>query len=314
MPTPLQRLLRTSPQQLRAFEATARLLSVTQAARALHVSQPTVSVQLKQLAELVGEPLFEPAGRGLRLTRAGEALQETVREINASWQAFENRLGELRTLLKGRLKLAAVTTAEYFVPDLLGPFGALHPGVDIELAVENRDRVITRLHQRADDLAVMMLPPDELPLQSLPFLDNALVVIAPRGHRLLASRQPVSLRELADERWLMREQGSGTRWVTEQHFVSRGFRLRIAMSLGSNEALKHAVGAGLGLAVISRLAIAPQPDAPWVVLPVEGFPVIRPWLLVWRTDLPLAAPARQFVRYLEDRQGAAPNPGGLGAP
>ena len=111
MPTPLQRLLRTSPQQLRAFEATARLLSVTQAARALHVSQPTVSVQLKQLAELVGEPLFEPAGRGLRLTRAGEALQETVREINASWQAFENRLGELRTLLKGRLKLAAVTTA-----------------------------------------------------------------------------------------------------------------------------------------------------------------------------------------------------------
>lgn len=303
MPTPLQRLLRTSPQQLRAFEAAARLKSVTQAAQALHVSQPTVSVQLKQLSELVGEPLFEPLGRGVRLTRAGEALQETVKEISASWQSFESRLAELRGLLKGRLKLAAVTTAEYFVPDLLGPFGALHPGIDIELAVENRDRVMARLHQQADDLAVMMLPPDDLPLQSLPFLDNPLTVIAPRGHPLTARQTPVQLHELADERWLMREQGSGTRWVTEQHFVSRGFRPRIAMSLGSNEALKHAVGAGFGIAVISRLAIEHQPDAPWVALPVEGFPVTRPWLLVWRTDAPLAAPARQFVSYLQNRQG-----------
>lgn len=306
MPTPLQRLLRASPQQLRAFEATARLLSVTQAARSLHVSQPTVSVQLKQLAELVGEPLFEPFGRGLRLTRAGEALQETVGEIGASWHSFEVRLAELRGLLKGHLKLAAVTTAEYFVPDLLGPFGATHPGIDIELAVENRDRVIARLHQRADDLAVMMLPPDDLPLQSLPFLDNPLTVIAPRGHRHLAHAQPVPLRELVGERWLMREQGSGTRWVAEQHFASLGFRPRIAMSLGSNEALKHAVGAGFGIAVISRLAIAAQADAPWVPLAVEGFPLIRPWLLVWRTDVPLSAPARRFVSYLQSGGNGMP--------
>lgn len=302
MPTPLKRLLRTSPQQLRAFEAAARLKSVTQAAREMHVSQPTVSVQLKQLAELVGEPLFEPVGRGIRLTRAGEALQSTVNEIGECWQRYETRLADIRGLLRGRLKLAAVTTAEYFVPDLLGPFGALHPGIDIELAVENRDRVMARLRQQADELAVMMLPPHDLPLQSLPFLDNPLTVIVPRGHPLTVRKAPVVLQELADERWLIREQGSGTRWVAEQHFATRGFSPRIAMSLGSNEALKHAVGAGFGIAVISRLAIALHQDAPWVELPVEGFPIVRPWLLVWRTDLPLAAPARQFVIYLQNRE------------
>ena len=190
MPTPIQRLLRISPQQLRAFEATARLMSVTQAARELHVSQPTVSVQLRELAALVGEPLFEPLGRGIRLTPVGEALQITVGDIASSWQRFEDRLGDLRGLLRGRLRIAAVTTAEYFVPDLLGPFAALHPGVEIDLAVENRDRVIARLHRQADDLAVMMLPPDELPLHSLPCLANPVVVIAqpPFGRQPAAHR------------------------------------------------------------------------------------------------------------------------------
>lgn len=313
MPTAIKRLLRTSPQQLRAFEATARLMSVTQAARELHVSQPTVSVQLRELATLVGEPLFEPVGRGIRLTPAGEALQSTVVDIAACWQRFEDRLSDLSGLLRGRLRIAAVTTAEYFVPDLLGPFAALHPGVEIDLAVENRDRVIARLHRQADDLAVMMLPPDELPLQSLPFLDNPLVVLAPRSHPLALSARPIALTDLSHERWLMREPGSGTRQVAEKHFADHGFVPRMAMSLGSNEAIKHAVGAGLGLAVISALTVevgqplspANAPGAPWVCLPVEGFPIQRQWSLVWRSDAPLAAPARQFVAYLQTAQRPA---------
>lgn len=314
MPTAIQRLLRTSPQQLRAFEATARLMSVTQAARALHVSQPTVSVQLRELAALVGEPLFEPMGRGIRLTPAGEALRATVGELTACWQRFEDRLGDLSGLLRGRLRIAAVTTAEYFVPDLLGPFAAMHPGVEIDLAVENRDRVIARLQRHADDLAVMMLPPQALPLHSQPFLDNPLVVIAPRSHPLAQRAQPVPLDDLAGERWLMREAGSGTRLVTEKHFADHGFAPRIAMSLGSNEAIKHAVGAGLGLAVISALTVesgqsttsAGDPGAPWVRLPVEGFPIQRQWLLVWRSDAPLAAPAQRFVSYLRGDVAAKP--------
>jgi DNA-binding transcriptional LysR family regulator len=186
--------------------------------------------------------------------------------------------------------------------------------VEIDLAVENRDRVIARLHRQADDLAVMMLPPDELPLHSLPFLANPLVVIAPRSHPLAAIQRPIALAELTQERWLMREVGSGTRLVAERHFADHGFAPRIAMSLGSNEALKHAVGAGLGLAVVSQLAVgatadpttapaakgrrsAPQP--PWVSLPVESFPIERQWSLVWRRDVPLSAPARQLVTYLQ---------------
>ena len=314
MPTAIQRLLRTSPQQLRAFEATARLMSVTQAARELHVSQPTVSVQLRELAALVGVPLFEPVGRGIRLTPAGEALQSTVTDIASCWQRFEDRLGDLSDLLRGRLRIAAVTTAEYFVPDLLGPFAAMHPGVEIDLAVENRDRVIARLQRQADDLSVMMLPPQALALHSQPFLDNPLVVIAPRDHALAQRAQPVPLADLAGERWLMREAGSGTRLVTEKHFADHGFVPRVAMSLGSNEAIKHAVGAGLGLAVVSALAVqsglgataAGDTSTPWVRLAVAGFPIKRQWLLVWRSDSPLAAPAQRFVSYL--RAGTAAQP------
>lgn len=312
MPTPLKRLLRASPQQLRSFEAAARHLSVTRAARELHVSQPTVSLQLRQLADLVGEPLFEPLGRGVRLTPVGEALQETLGEISRCWQRFEGRLGDLRGLLQGRLRIAAVTTAEYFVPDLLGPFSASHPGVEIELAVENRDRVIDRLRRQVDDLSVMMLPPDELPLHSLPFRDNPLVVIAPREHALAQSRSPVALTQLASERWLMREPGSGTRLVAEKHFTSQGFTPRVAMSLGSNEALKHAVGAGLGLAVVSALVVdsgAAMGDTPWVQLPVQGFPIRRQWSVVWRADAPLDLPAQRFVDYLQAGDPVLPRVG-----
>ncbi len=310
----LSRLQRVSPQQLRAFEAAARLLSVTRAAEELHVSQPTVSVQLRELAAAVGEPLFETVGRRIRLTQAGEVLQQTVGELAGCWQRFESRLAEIHGLVSGRLRIAAVTTAEYFVPDLLGPFAAAHPGVEIELAVENRDRVVERLIRNADDLAVMMMLPAELPLERLVFQDNPLVIVAPAGHRLLGQR--IALDALAQERWLMREPGSGTRMAAEQHFAQAGFAPRVAMSLGSNEAIKHAVAAGLGLAVLSRLAVrsghGPGADERGVadglaVLDVEGFPIPRRWSVVWRRDQPLSAAARGFIRYLSPL-GADPAP------
>ena len=304
------RLLRVSAQQLRCFEAAARLLSVTKAAQELHVTQPTVSVQLRDLSQTLGEPLFESAGRGIRLTQAGEALQETVGEIRACWQRFEARIGELHGLMRGKLRIAAVTTAEYFVPDFIGPFAAAHPGVDIEIAVENRDRVVKRLESGSDDLAVMMLPPAHLPLHSAPFLDNPLVIVAPAAHRLAGRR--VRLSSLADERWLMREPGSGTRTVAEDHFASLGLQPRVAMSLGSNEAIKHSVAAGLGIAVLSRLAVQAELEQKrprLVTLDVAGFPLRRRWLLVWRKDLPQTAAARQLVDYLR----ALPRDGESGA-
>ncbi len=299
----MDRLLRISTQQLRCFEATARLLSVTRAAQELHVTQPTVSVQLRDLAESVGEPLLEPAGRGIRLTPAGEALRETLGEIQASWQRLDAKLGELHGLMRGKLRIAAVTTAEYFVPDIVGPFAAAHPGVDIELAVENRDRVVRRLERGEDDLAVMMLPPAHLPLASVPILDNPLVIVAASSHRLAGRR--LRLSSLASERWLMRESGSGTRTVAEDHFASAGFQPRVAMNLGSNEAIKHAVAAGLGIAVLSRLAVQAELEAKrprLVALDVIGFPLRRRWSLVWRKDAPQTAAARRLV---EELRGAA---------
>lgn len=297
----LARFQRITPQQLRAFEASARLLSVTQAARELFVSQPTVSVQLKELAETLGESLFEQSGRQIRLTQAGELLHQTVRELAGCWQRLESELAAIRGLVRGKLKIAAVTTAEYFVPDLLGPFTKAHPGIEIELSVENRDRIVQRLSQGLDDLTVMMLPPAELDLGSQAFQTNNLIVIAPANHP--QSGKKLSLSELGAERWLMREAGSGTRKVTEQFFAEQQFQPNIVMSLGSNEAIKHAVAAGLGIAVLSDLAVN-QPA--WssttnglTILDVAGFPIVRQWYVVWRRDTPQSATAKGFINYLQ---------------
>jgi len=302
MKRPARSLQRVTPQQVRAFEAVARLGSVTRAAEEMHVTQPTVSVQLRELARAVGEPLFQMTGRRIRLTQAGETLQRTVGEITACWTRFESSMAEIHGLLRGRLRVAAVTTAEYFVPDLVGPFAAEHPGVGIELAIENRDRVVERLNRAEDDLAIMMLPPAGLVVESVPILDNPLVVIAQARHRLAGRR--VRLAQLGGERWLMREPGSGTRLVAEQHFAEAGFLPNVAMSLGSNEAIKHAVAAGLGVAVISRLAVDSslpprnRKGAGIAVLDVVRFPIRRSWSVVWRRDHPQTLAAKRFVAYL----------------
>ena len=156
-------ILRATTQQLRAFEATARLLSVTRAAEELGIAQPTVSLQLRELVGHVGMPLFEQQGRRLHLTEAGEELLESVREVFAVWSRFESRIAELKGVHRGTLRLAAVTTAEYLLPQLLGPFCEAYPGVEVQLAVENRATILQRLDKSLDDLTVMMLPPGGTP-------------------------------------------------------------------------------------------------------------------------------------------------------
>lgn len=305
----LRVLQRITPQQLRAFEAAARLSSITGAALELHVTQPTVSVQLRDLAVAVGTPLFEPVGRRVRLTQAGEALQQTAGELLACWQRFESRMAEIDGLVRGRLRIAAVTTAEYFVPELIGPFAAAHPGVEIELAIENRNSVIERLRGGVYDLAVMMLPPDDVPLACLPFRKNPLVVVAPANHHLAGRR--VRLSSLGQERWLLREPGSGTRMAAEQHFTKLDFKPQVAMSLGSNEAIKHAVAAGLGISVLSALAVesnlgisqtaAALRSPALTILDVSGFPLRRFWSVVWRKDQVPSAVSKRFVEHVQQQ-------------
>ena len=300
-PLGLDRAPRATLVQLRSFEAVVRLGAVGRAAQALHLAQPTVSSQLKELAAATGLVLLQPRGRGLVPTPHGERLAEAAREMFAAWQRFEDHAAELQGLKRGRLRLAAVTTTEYFLPDLLGPFARDHPGIDIELAVQNRDAVVARLERGSDELTAMMLPPDHLPLHRWPFLHNPLVVVAALGHPL-ASRKRLAITQLLDQPLLVREAGSGTRLALEQLLAERGVAWPPRMALGSNEALKHAVRAGLGLAVLSRHTLSADPARDGLVeLKVSGFPIRRMWHLVWRKDRALSLPARTLLADLRLR-------------
>ncbi|HET8730923.1 MAG TPA: LysR substrate-binding domain-containing protein [Moraxellaceae bacterium] len=297
-----QALIRATHQQLLAFETTARLLSMTRAAEELNTSQPTVSIQLRELAENVGLPLFELQGRRLVLTEAGRELQATVRDIFASWAGFEARIAELQGVTRGTLRLAAATTAEYLLPQLLGPFCDAYPGVDVELAVENRRTLLERLDQDRDDLTVLMLPPEDSRLRIVPFVDSPLVVIAAAGHRLAGRR--CTLSHLQAERWLLREPGSGGRQIVEAHFAQEGFVPRVAMALGSNEAIKHAVQGGLGLTVLSRHALAGSEGL--VELKVKGFPLAAHFSFVMREGRRLSPAAEAFLAFAQKSVARSP--------
>jgi LysR family transcriptional regulator, low CO2-responsive transcriptional regulator len=300
-PTPIRATLT----QLRTFETVARLGGVGRAAVELHLAQPTVSMQLRELAQAVGLPLFVPQGRGLAITVEGELLLATAREVFAAWRRFEEDAADLRGLKAGRLRIAAVTTAEYFLPDLIGPFAQAYPGIQIELAVENRDAVVKRLERGDDELAAMMLPPTHLPLERWPFLENPLVVVAPCAHPLAQrpkTARALTLAQLVREPRLAREAGSGTRLATDQLLEQRGVAWPPRMALGSNEALKHAVAAGLGLAVLSRHTLGADPNAAGLTeLRVAGFPIRRMWHFVWRKDRRLSRPAQAFLDDVRQR-------------
>lgn len=298
--------MRPSLHQLRVFEAVARLRSFTAAAQELHLAQPTVSVQMRELSSHVGLPLFEQQGRRAALTAAGEALLGAARSMFDAWAAFEMTVGELKGARRGRLRLAAVTTAEYFVPALLAPFARAYPGVDVSLAVENRDAVVERLRQDLDDFTIMMMPPAELPLAVHPFLDNPLVALAPRDHPL-ARRRRVSLPTFAAEPLLVREKGSGTRMASEQFFAEHRLHPNVRMQLGSNEAVKHAVAAGLGCAILSRHTVGRTPERDGlIVLNVEHMPIRRSWYLVRREGRAETPVTKTFLSYVKARRDEAP--------
>ena len=285
--------------QLRLFLALAEHKSITAAARACRVTQPTVSMQLKELADAVGLPLYEQIGKRLFLTDAGEALVDTARRMEDEWAAFEQRVDALKGLTRGRLRLAVVSTAKYFVPSLLGSFCDAHPEIDIALELLNRDAVVERLRHNRDDLYIMSIPPHDIELEKHAFLPNPLVVIASASHRW-AGRRRLALADLQHERFIVRERGSGTRLACDAHFAAQGFTPRVRLELGSNEAIKEAVVAGMGLAVVSRHALAtPVPDHRLVELPVAGFPVQSSWWTLYPRGKRLSPLATVFLEHIE---------------
>jgi DNA-binding transcriptional LysR family regulator len=284
--------------QLKVFETVARLGSFTRAAEELYLSQPTVSMQVKQLAEAVGQPLFEHAGKKICLTDVGEALYQTCRDMFETWSRFEMTAADIKGLKQGRLRLACATTAKYFIPRLLGVFCDRHPGIEVRLELVNRDVLIERLARREDDLYVMTMPPQQFEIAAVPFLDNPLVPIASAKHRLVGHVH-IPLKEFARERLLLRERGSGTRLACERFFREHGISLQAKMEIGSNEAIKHAVASGLGVAIMARHALTLEPmQAHLAVLDVDGFPIHGAWYAVHPGTRQLPVVARTFLDFL----------------
>jgi DNA-binding transcriptional LysR family regulator len=293
-------MMHVSMRQLRTFEAVARLKSFSHAAKEMHITQPTVSKQIRLLQEQVGLPVFEQIGKKVFLTEAGEKLYATCTEWLDTWGLFEQTIADLKGVKKGRLRITAVTTTKYFMPRILGPFCSRYPGIDIALEVVNRDRLLDRLACNHDDLYIMGVPPEGLDINCEPFMKNPLVVLASASHPL-ARRKQIPLADLAKEPFIVREQGSGTRLTVERMFDERKIPLRIQMELGSNEAIKQAVAGGLGLAVLSQSTLNPDSNqADVTILDVEGFPIQRSWYVVRPKDKQLSVVATAFLDFLRE--------------
>lgn len=284
--------------QLRIFLAVARHGSFARAAEALHLSPPTLSLQVKQLSESVGQPLFEQLGKKIYLTAAGQTLMEACQDIESRMERLSQDLSALQGVERGSLKIAILTSVKYTVPKLLGGFCAAHPGIEVAMFVGNRENLLQRLASNQDDLYVMGQPPEQMDVVCETFADNLLVLVAPPAHPLAGQRHIPAIR-LMDEPFILREPGSGTRLTAERFFASHGVTLKNRLELGSSEAIKQTVAGGLGLAVLSATTVLPELALKELVqLDVQGFPLIRRWQVVYARGKRLSAAATAFKAWL----------------
>lgn len=283
---------------LSVFSSVARNLSFTKAANELHLSQPAVSMQVKQLEEAIGLPLFEHLGKKVYLTEAGKEVFHYAQSIAQQFIELEHVIEGLRGGVRGNLSVAVASTANYFATRLLAEFSQRQGQLTYRLEVTNRQTLLVELQHNDKDLVIMGRPPDDADVVAEPFMENPLVVIAPPQHAL-AREQKIPLSRLALERFVLRESGSGTRIAMERFFEERGVRVTTSMEFTSNEALKQAVQAGLGLGIVSVHTIELELEARrLVVLDVEQFPIMRHWYVVTRKGKrlsPIALAFKEFV-------------------
>ncbi|RMG58946.1 MAG: LysR family transcriptional regulator [Gammaproteobacteria bacterium] len=287
-----------SLRQTRAFEAVADEGSITRAAERLHLTQPAVSMQIKKLEEQAGLALIQVVGKRVFLTEAGKEMLRYCRRINRDVQEARAVMQALNELRHGRISIGVASTVNYFATHFIASFHALHPEIQIRMEVTNRETLLQELQELDKDLFLMGQPPADSALEATPFMENPLVVIASPRHPLTECRE-IALEALAEEPFVVREPGSGTRMALEGFLTRHGMELASHMEMNSNEAIKQAVMAGLGLGVVSRHTVRLELAAGALVeLPVAGFPLLRQWYLVHRRDRPLSHAAREFKRYL----------------
>ncbi|MAC46351.1 MAG: LysR family transcriptional regulator [Oceanospirillum sp.] len=271
--------------------------SITEAANRLFLTQPTVSMQLKKLAEAVGTPLYHQLGRKLVFTEAGLEVVQSARDTIDTIERLEMKLYDLQGLKTGTLKLAVVTTAKYFIPHLLGEFLKLYPDIDIDFKVGNRQQIIDRMASGEDDFYVFSHPPKDQALELYEFLPNPLVAIVQPEHPL-AGKKKIPLQTFLNQPFLMRESGSGTRHAIEKHFEQQGVKPNTRMIIESNEAIKHSVMSGLGVSVLSEHTLTFGGSSGLAKLDVQELPIMTHWYLANLSAKPLSVIARTFLDYI----------------
>ena len=294
--------------QLKVFEAVSRNLSYTSAARELHLTQPAVSMQVKQLEEHVGLPLLQQIGKIIHLTEAGKEMYQYARNAARELNEMGEIIEQFKGLKKGRLEVTVATTANAFATRMLSKFNKQYEGSTISLNVTNRERLLQQLAENEKDIAIMGRPPDNAELVSEAFADNPLVVIAAPNHPLIA-KQPIPLYMLQDQSFVVREQGSGTRTAMQRFFSEHDINVTLSMEMNENEAIKQAVQAGMGLGVVSTHTIELELETKrLVILDVEDFPIMRHWYLVHRKEKRLSPITQAFKEFvLNEGRNLIPN-------
>jgi LysR family transcriptional regulator, low CO2-responsive transcriptional regulator len=284
--------------QLKVFEAVARNGSFTRAAEELHLTQPAVSMQVKQLEGSAGLPLFEQLGKKIYLTQAGQEMHHYCRSIAQQLDEVDRVMAEMKGVKRGRLAIAVASTANYFAPRLLANFSQRFSKVSISLNVTNREGLLAHLDTNDIDLVIMGQPPEGLDLVAEPFTENPLVVIAAPSHPLVKIER-ISLERLQQETFVVREQGSGTRTAMERFFAEKKVLLSTGMEMSSNEAIKQAVQAGLGLGIVSVHTLELELETRRLaILDVESFPILRHWYVVHRQGKRLSPVAQLFKGFV----------------
>lgn len=291
-------MLHLTLRQLKVFESVARNLGFSRAAEELHLTQPAVSMQIKQLEDSIELPLFEQLGKKIYLTDAGRELYQYSKAISQQLADMELALEELKGLERGKLNISVVSTANYFAPHLLAKFCQRYSRVTVSLNVSNRETVLKHLVDNLTDLAIMGQPPDDLDIISESFMENPLVIIAPPDHSL-CDIHGIPVKRLEEETFLLREPGSGTRSAMERFFAAHHMLINKGMETDTNEAIKQAVQAGMGLAIMSLHTVELELETGRLkVLDVQDFPIIRHWHVVHRKNKRLSSVAQAFKEFL----------------
>ena len=254
-------------------------------------------MQIKKLTETVGLPLFEQVGNRIYLTDAGQRLYASCHDVFRAFSALDEALNGMRATESGHLRLAVCSTGKYFAPRMLGAFMQRYPGVEALLAIHNRKTLIDRLANNEDDLYLFASPLDREDVVTQQLLPNPLVVFARDDHPLANARR-ISFERIAQEPFLMREPGSGTRLLAANLFEQRGLMPKIRMELNTDEAIKEAILAGLGVAIMSRFTLGLAPEMTRLVcLDVDGFPLENHWYFAYPVGKQLSATARAFMDF-----------------